>query len=373
MKIISWISSDNKFAQKPLLGKTSTEYVLEALNEFSQVIEGNALPQSFDIALIVRADAPALMSVTLEGLCHAVLEHDGQPCVLLARDMENALAIALSEKTAKALMQDESQLMSVFEIVGRLNDQMIGPRCWQDEMTDTCFAVTNAASYAEAFRFINQNNIALHQENGVIILEPERTIIEDDVTIGEGTMIYAGNTLEGRTVIGQDCVLYPNNRMNNAKVGDGVTIESSVLLDCSVGNGTTVGPYAYIRPNSHVGEDCRIGDFVEIKNSEIGNQTKISHLTYVGDSDLGERINLGCGVVFVNYDGKTKNRSKIEDDAFIGCNCNLIAPVHVGKHAYLAAGSTVVEDVPEDSMLVARSRAVIKKDWVKRRRESGKL
>jgi bifunctional UDP-N-acetylglucosamine pyrophosphorylase/glucosamine-1-phosphate N-acetyltransferase len=146
-----------------------------------------------------------------------------------------------------------------------------------------------------------------------------------------------------------------------------------VLTHCRVGAYTTVGPFAYLRPAATVGEHCRIGDFVEIKNSTIGDGTKVSHLTYVGDSDLGKDINLGCGVVFVNYDGKTKNRSRVDDHAFVGCNCNLIAPVHIGENAYLAAGSTVVEDVPADALFVARSRGVVKEDWVKRRKEQGKL
>lgn len=374
MKIISWISKENDFIQKPLLGKLPCDYVREAIGEFSQVVtQGDAKPVEFDVALVVREDAPALIAPTLEGLCNAVLEYEGQPCVLLAQDMETPLAIALSEKTLISVKEGKLEQMRVSDIVKSLNDQMIGPRCWQDEQTDTYFAVTGAASYAEAFRFINQNNIAYHMENGVIILEPERTVIEDDVQIGQGTMIYAGNTLQGTTSIGEDCILYPNNRLQNARVDSGITIENSVLLSCSVGEGTTVGPYAYLRPDTHVGSHCRIGDFVEIKNSVIGDQTKVSHLTYVGDSDLGENINLGCGVVFVNYDGKAKNRSKVADNAFIGCNCNLVAPVNIGKNAYLAAGSTVVEDVPEDAMLVARSRAVIKRDWVKRRREQGKL
>ena len=146
-----------------------------------------------------------------------------------------------------------------------------------------------------------------------------------------------------------------------------------MLVRCRVGARTTVGPFAYLRPDAEVGEHCRIGDFVEIKNSRIGDGTKVSHLTYVGDSDLGKDINLGCGVVFVNYDGKTKSRSRVDDHAFIGCNCNLIAPVHIGENAYLAAGSTVVEDVPADALFVARSRGVVKEDWVKRRKEQGKL
>ena len=134
-------------------------------------------------------------------------------------------------------------------------------------------------------------------------------------------------------------------------------------MDSSIDEGTTVGPFAYIRPNCNVGKNVRVGDFVELKNSNIGDGTKISHLTYVGDSDVGQNINFGCGTVTVNYDGKKKYRTVIEDNAFIGCNTNLVAPVKVGKGAYTAAGSTITEDVPENSLAIARERQVVKENW----------
>ena len=215
--------------------------------------------------------------------------------------------------------------------------------------------------------------IIQHMENGVIFVDYERTYIDADVKIGKGTTIYPNCILEKGSEIGENCMLLPNCRISAATIGDGVTVEASVLTECSIGSGTTVGPFAFIRPKSVIGENCRIGDFVEIKNSQIGDNTKVSHLTYVGDSDLGCDINLGCGVVFVNYDGKTKKRSHIEDHAFIGCNTNLVAPVNVGKDAYIAAGATVTEDVPEGALYIARSKGVIKEGWVEKRKADGKL
>ena len=146
-----------------------------------------------------------------------------------------------------------------------------------------------------------------------------------------------------------------------------------MLLSCAVGAGTTVGPNAYLRPGTRVGAHCRIGDFVEIKNSTIGDGTKVSHLTYVGDADLGEGINLGCGVVFSNYDGKSKYRCTVGDRAFIGCNVNLVAPVTVGEDAYVAAGSTVTKDVPAGALAIARSRQANLAGWVAARKAEGKL
>jgi len=226
---------------------------------------------------------------------------------------------------------------------------------------------------AQAKKAEREDRIVEHMKKGVIFIDYERTYIDADVKIGKGTTIYPNCTIEKGTVIGENCMLLPNSRISAAMIGDDVTIEASVLTECRVGSGTTVGPFAFVRPKSVIGEKCRIGDFVEIKNSDIGDGTKVSHLTYVGDSDLGHDINLGCGVVFVNYDGKTKKRSHIEDHAFIGCNTNLLAPVNVGKDAYIAAGATVTEDVPEGALYIARSKGVIKEGWVEKRKADGKL
>jgi len=214
---------------------------------------------------------------------------------------------------------------------------------------------------------------AAHAQNGVILIDPKATYIDAEVRIGAGTVIYPGNVLEGRTVIGANCTLLPNNRLRNTIVGDGARFESVVADEARVGAGTTVGPFAFLRPGAVLGARCRVGDFVEIKNSTVGDLTRISHLTYVGDSDLGEDINLGCGVVFVNYDGKRKYRTSVGDRAFIGCNVNLIAPVRVGSDAYVAAGSTVTDDVPDATLCIARERQVIKEGWVEERKRAEKL
>ena len=198
---------------------------------------------------------------------------------------------------------------------------------------------------------------------GVTLVDPARTLISADAVIGQDTVIYPDNVIEGKTVIGSGCILYPGSRITDSRIGNGVTVQASVLDHAQVGEGTTVGPFAYLRPGTQVGSGCRIGDFVEVKNSVIGDGTKVSHLTYVGDADLGQNINVGCGVVFVNYDGTYKYRSVVEDGAFIGCNTNLVAPVHVGQGAYTAAGSTITQDVPPQSLAIARARQVNKEGW----------
>ena len=203
-----------------------------------------------------------------------------------------------------------------------------------------------------------------HMENGVRFVDINTAYIGGEVSIGEGTLIGPCVILEGKTEIGADCVILQNTRIVDSVIEDHVEIQSSVIVESSVGEGTKVGPFAYMRPNSRVGRNCKVGDFVEIKNSSFGDGSKASHLTYIGDSDVGCDVNLGCGVVFVNYDGTNKYRSTVGDGAFIGCNSNLVSPVTVGEGACVAAGSTVTEDVEGDALYIARARGVKKQGWV---------
>ena len=206
-----------------------------------------------------------------------------------------------------------------------------------------------------------------HMLNGVTMIDPESCYIDADVKIARDAVIYPGVVIEGGSVIDEGAVIYQGSRIVNSHVGKDASVQNSVLIDSVVGAHTQVGPYAYLRPGSNIGENCRIGDFVEVKNSNIGNGTKVSHLTYIGDGDMGENINVGCGVVFVNYDGSRKYRSVVEDGAFIGCNVNLVSPVHVGKDAYIAAGSTITEDVPDGALYVARAKGRTLEGWVEKK------
>ena len=206
-----------------------------------------------------------------------------------------------------------------------------------------------------------------HIEAGVDIFDIDNVYIDEDVRIGEGTVIGPCVRLEGSTVIGKNCKIEQSSRIVNATIGDDVSIDNSVILDSSVGSNTSVGPFAYIRPGSTIGEACKVGDFVEVKNASMGNGSKSAHLTYIGDADIGENVNLGCGVVFVNYDGKNKHRSTVGDGCFIGCNVNLVSPVDVGDGAYIAAGSTVTKDIPKDALSVGRARQKNIENWATQR------
>ncbi len=203
-----------------------------------------------------------------------------------------------------------------------------------------------------------------HMANGVTIINPEHTYIGKHVTIGKDTIIYPNSFINGRTSIGEACTIGANTKIVSCQISDKVCIEQSTLLQSTVECETTIGPYAYIRPNSHIGSRIKIGDFVEVKNSTIGDETKVSHLTYIGDADIGKRVNFGCGTVVVNYDGNNKHRTVVEDDAFLGCNTNLVSPVYIGENAYTAAGSTITKDLPQDALGIARARQINKLNWV---------
>jgi len=205
-----------------------------------------------------------------------------------------------------------------------------------------------------------------HMKNGVTFISPNTTYIGGDVTIGSDTIIMPNTIIEGSVLIGENCLIGPNSKIVSSTIADDVEVNSSVVLSSKIDSGTHVGPFAYIRPNSNIGKNIKIGDFVEIKNSVIEDGTKVSHLTYIGDSDVGKNVNFGCGTVTVNYDGSKKYRTTVCDNAFIGCNTNLVSPVTVNEGAFIAAGSTITEDVPRNSLAIARARQVVKTNWIKK-------
>ncbi len=195
------------------------------------------------------------------------------------------------------------------------------------------------------------------------IIDERNTYIDKDVVIGKNSIIHPFVFLKGKTVIGDDVEIKPFTTIEDSKIGNGTIIDSSNIESSVVGKNNKIGPMSHLRPGNIIGNDCRIGNFVEVKNSNLGNGVKAAHLTYIGDADLHDNINLGCGVVFVNYDGANKSRSIIEDNVFIGCNVNIVAPVTIAKNSYIAAGSTVTVDTEENDLLIARSRERIIKNW----------
>lgn len=201
---------------------------------------------------------------------------------------------------------------------------------------------------------------------GVEIPAADGVLVGPDVTVEAGATLLPGTILRGNTHVGAGAVLGPNTLLEDCDVGENARLNSTQGYSAKILPGANIGPFVHIRPNSIIGENVHLGNFVEVKNSSIDTGTKVSHLTYVGDSDVGKRVNFGCGTVTVNYTGKAKFRTTIGDDAFIGCNTNLVAPVCVGEGAYTAAGSTITDDVPADALGIARARQVNKEGWSRR-------
>ena len=231
---------------------------------------------------------------------------------------------------------------------------------------ETVVGINSRIQLAQAEKWLREKINTRLMEGGVTIVDPNTTYIDADVTIGRDTIIYPLTWLEGDTTIGEECSVGPNTRLCNVTVGNGCTLHFSYAHDAVLGKDVTVGPYVHIRPGSRLADNVKVGNFVEVKNSWVGAGTKLPHLSYIGDADIGENVNMGCGSITVNYDGKQKRRTTINDNAFVGCNSNLIAPVTIGEGAYIGAGSTINKDVPPEALSVERSKQKNIENWKKR-------
>ena len=254
------------------------------------------------------------------------------------------------------------------DVIGIMREKGLKIGAFKIKDAEDILGVNNRYQLSEANKIMQRRIVKKLMLEGVTIIDPDSTYIEASVTVEKDVTIYPGCILEGNTVIQEDSVIGPYSRIKDAKIDRGVKVQNSVVLESSVGEGTTIGPFAYLRPGNKIGKHAKVGDFVEMKNSTFGDNSKASHLTYVGDGDVGSNVNLGCGVVFVNYDGKNKYRTYVGDNSFVGCNVNLVAPVRVNENTYVAAGTTVTKDVPQDSLAIGRARQENKEGWVTERK-----
>ena len=216
---------------------------------------------------------------------------------------------------------------------------------------------------SEAIRRLEEKRLSVidkHLENGVLFLGVDGVVIDEEVLIGKGTQIYPNVILRGKTVIGENCVITSGSLLENCKVGDRSTVNASQCYDSVIHDDVKVGPFSHLRPHTELADHVKIGDFVELKNSFLDVGASVAHLSYIGDTDIGRNVNVGGGVITVNYDGVNKFRCKVGDGAFIGCNTNLIAPVTVGDNVFIAAGSTITDDLSDGDFAIARARQVVK-------------
>ncbi|EPY06042.1 UDP-N-acetylglucosamine pyrophosphorylase [Paenibacillus alvei TS-15] len=282
---------------------------------------------------------------------------------------DNVKLFAALEQIRNDNAQQEYYLTDVIGIMKAQGD-IVQAYCTPDN--SEAIGVNDRLVLSEAERFMRERINKRHMLNGVTIIDPANTYIESGVVIGADTIIEPGTSLRGNTSVGGECVIGPNSEIVDSTIGDQVHIKQSVLCEAIVGDESSVGPFAYLRPGARLGKQVKVGDFVEIKNASLDDQTKVSHLSYIGDAEVGKNVNVGCGAITVNYDGFNKSLTQIGDDAFIGSNVNLIAPIKVGTGAYVVAGSTITHPVPDNDLAIARERQVNKPGYAEKIRARAK-
>lgn len=280
--------------------------------------------------------------------------------------MEAPLLFEVLKTLGNDNAQGEYYLTDVLARLRTLGKKVGGVVTADSEMT---MGVNSRRHLAQAEGVMRRRILEHWMDEGVTIMDPASTFIEKTVSIQPDTVIYPYTWLQGETVIGEDCQIGPHVRLENVKAAAGCQLHFLYAHDCIVEAGATAGPYVHLRPDSVIGEGVKIGNFVEVKNSTVGAGSKLPHLQYIGDTDMGKNVNMGCGCITVNYDSKFKHRTVIGDNAFVGCNSNLVAPVAVGANTYIAAGSTITKDVPEDALGVGRARQANIEGWARRFRE----
>lgn len=303
------------------------------------------------------------------GMASIVEQKDGTPEELAVKEINTgtycfqigALLDALKEVGCDNA-QGEYYLTDVFSIMVKKGEAVL-PVTTDD--VDETLGVNSRMQLAEADRVLRMRKAESLMESGVSIIDPERTYVGEDVTVGADTVLLPGTILEGKTKVGRRCVIGPDTQLTDVDCGDDNTLNRVYAHECTIGNGNDLGPFVHLRPKTVLHDHIHIGNFVEVKNSDVGDGTKLPHLIYCGDSDVGQKVNFGCGTVTVNFDGREKHRTRVDDHAFIGCNTNLVAPVHVGRRAFTAAGSTITQDVPDKALAVGRARQKNIPGWVK--------
>ncbi|MBQ2714058.1 MAG: hypothetical protein IJF76_00305 [Clostridia bacterium] len=296
----------------------------------------------------IDPDCEVVENVNVNELCNTVVLYSDMPLVNL--EILEQISINMEE-----LGINNAELPCGW-IIGKKGENFSKI----DGFNDVCCRVKDSKTYAYVNRIIRERINDRLMSEGVFMTAPETVYVDDTVIVKEGTIINNNNVLKGATVIGSKVVLGINNELTDTEIGDNTKLVGVVANQAKVGANTTVGPYAYLRPGAVVGDNCKVGDFVEIKNSNVLSGAKVPHLAYVGDADVGHKVNVGCGVIFANYDGKKKHRTKVGDNTFLGSNTTLIAPVEVGNNVFIAAGSTIAHSIQDGALVIARARETVK-------------
>ena len=346
-------------------------------------IDEKTIKESLELH-IAKNNAVTVITSNLEnptGYGRIIRTDDGISCIVEQKDATDEQKLITEINSGAYWFKTQLLLEALNELT---------PNNAQGEyyLTDTVSILISKGHRADAFTSTNSNvvlgandrkglnmlnNIARmeiiekHMENGIEFICTDGIIIERDVEICAGTEILPGTILKANTKIGENCVIGPNCLIENCTISDNVKLNYVQAFESEIHENVKIGPFVHIRPNSVIKAGVKIGDFVEVKNSTIGENTAVAHLTYVGDSDVGSKVNFGCGCVTVNYDGVKKARCTIGDNAFIGCNTNLIAPVSVGNGAYTAAGTTVTKNVPDNALALDRGEYRIKEGYALRK------
>lgn len=252
------------------------------------------------------------------------------------------------------------------DVVSILRDKGARVEAYITPDFEETLGINDRIALANAEEVLRNRINTMHMHNGVTLIHPETTYIDAEVEIGTDSIIYPGALIRGNTKIGKNVIITSGTEIKDSIIDDDAEIKHSVVTEAKVGRGTKVGPFAQLRPKSELGEEVKIGNFVEVKKSKLEDESKVSHLSYIGDAFIGARTNVGCGTITVNYDGKNKFKTEIGMDAFIGCNSNLVAPVKIGDRSFIAAGSTITDEVPEESLAIARNRQTTKTGYYKK-------
>lgn len=308
-----------------------------------------------------------------QGRVMAIIEaRDADPEVLKIREVNTSIYCFKIQPLISALRQikpennqQEYYLTDVIAILAK-GGKVAAYKAPDPSAT---LGVNNREELAQVGALLRERILRKWMLEGVTIVDPSSTYIDAGVTLGLDTLLYPGTILEGATQIGNDCRIGPYTRIVDSQVGEGCEILFSYVVGSKIGPRTRVGPFAHIRPGCEIGREVRIGNFVEVNRSQIEDGVKMSHLTYCGDAFVGEGTNIGAGTITCNYDGRRKHRTVIGKGAFIGSHTTLIAPVEIGEGAFIAAASPITQNVPPDALAIARSRQEIKEGWAKRRRE----